>query len=64
VTTDPPRDRPGRRDPDRDDARRARRAVLAVVTIVVATLVWALGVPWPIVAVAVGAFVIWLLVEG
>lgn len=64
MTTDPLRDRPGRRDPDRDDARRVRRAVLAGIAVVVAVLVWALGVPWPVVAVAVGGFALWLVAEG
>lgn len=46
------------------DRRRLRRVLLAVVAAVVAVLVLALGVPWPVVAAAVGAFALYLALEG
>ena len=45
--------------------RRQRKALLFVpLVLVVAVLVSLLGVPWQVVAGALGLFVLWLVIEG
>lgn len=52
---------------DEEPARRRvpqRVKVFAPILLVVVVVLIALDMPWQIVAVAVGAFIVWLLVEG